>query len=84
MQGDQEGALLGRLHQVVPARGGNPGQWSRSLSIGVRSISHSHKELREPGGGPSGGVYRIGGTGVPTLEWIFFRTCLQGLNLTMG
>ena len=24
------------------------------------------------------------GPGVHTLEWIFFRTCLQGLSLTAG
>ena len=31
----------------------------------VRPISHSHRELREPGGGPSWVEYRSGGTGDP-------------------
>jgi len=36
--------------------GSHPGQWSRSVSSEVRPISHSHRELREPGGGTPGGV----------------------------
>ena len=41
--------------------------------------------VKEPGG-----QCLLGGStdqvepGVPTLEWIFFRTCLQGLSLTEG
>ena len=53
-------------------------------SQGVRPISPSHRELREQGGGPPGWSTDQVGPGIHTLEWIFFRTCLQGLSLTVG
>ena len=58
---------------------------SPDQSPGVRPISPSHKELRgtRRGDPPVWSTDQVG-PGVHTLEWIFFRTCLQGLSLTVG
>ena len=54
-------------------------------SPGVRPISPSHQELRGTRrGDPHVWSTDQVGPGVHTLEWIFFRTCLQGLSLTVG
>jgi len=68
MQGDQEGAFLEETRSG--GTGGSPpdsGQWSRSVSGGVRSISYSHRELWEPGGAPGKSSGQVG-AGIPTME----------------
>ena len=62
----------------------HPGQESFSVSGGEDHIPQSLGTKGNQEGWPSWVEYRSGGTGVHTLEWIFFRTCLQGLNLTVG
>ena len=58
---------------------------SPDQSLEVGPISPSHYELRGTRrGGPSGWSTDQVGPGVHTLEWIFSRTCLQGLSLTVG
>ena len=62
--------------------GSHPGQWSSSVSSEVRLISHSHRELREPGRGTPGGVPVWWDRGT---HWngSFPLTCLQGRSLTV-
>ena len=58
---------------------------SPDQSPGVRPISPSHKELRGTRkGDPPGWSTDQVGPGVYTLEWIFSRTCPQGLSLAVG
>ena len=64
--------------------GSHPGQVSWSVSGGEAHIPQSPRTKGNQEGWPSCVEYRSGGTGVHTLEWIFFRTCLQGLILTVG
>lgn len=83
MQGGHEGVPLGETRSSYTG-GSYPGQCSGSVSSGVRPKSHSHRELREPGGEPSRGEYRSGATGGTHLGMDFFRIYIQGLSLTVG
>jgi len=68
MQRDQEGALLDETR--LGGKGGSPpdpGQWSRSVSGGVRPISHSHREIGEPGGASRETLGHVG-PGIPTMK----------------
>jgi len=78
MQGGHEGVPLGETRSSYTG-GSYPGQCSGSVSSGVRPKSHSHRELREPGGEPSrGGSTGQVRPGVPTLEWIFSESISKG------
>ena len=55
---------------------------SPDQSLGVRPSVQELRGTRR--GGPPGWSTDQVGPEVHTLEWIFFRTCLQGLSLTVG
>ena len=65
--------------------GGYPWHESWSVSGGEAHIPQSlGTKGNQEGGSPAGWSTDQVGPGVHTLEWTFFRSCLQGLSLTVG
>ena len=63
--------------------GSHPGEKSWSVSKGEAYIPQSLGTKGNQVGWPRGWSTDQVGPGVHTLEWIFFRTCLQRLSLTV-